>query len=221
MIDNDDSQMASLDKVTRLERPTGQKEEGMEHKPDIKTEDAEFAAFLKTEQGMKYTKWFFDHESKLESEVKIKDARIRELESRIKDMYEEMAGLMKIHHAQDERVVMAIADKIWQDHKLGDKYTMDGKPDHWKIAYYPIFENGKTKEVYEEPRALVEKPLTGGTDFREVPLRYLTKVQTETNTKVADLEADKDSFAIGFGKFITTGYDIEKFFEEYKKTTLK
>jgi len=52
---------------------------------------------------------------------------------------------------------------------------MDGKPDKWKIAYYPILEDGKTNEKYNEPRALVEKPIVGGTDFREIPLRYLTK----------------------------------------------
>jgi len=75
----------------------------------------------------------------------------------------------------NDKLQMALADKIWQEHKLGDEYQMDGKPDIWKIAYYPIFENGKTNEAYEEPRALVEKPLVGGTDFREVPLRYLTK----------------------------------------------
>ena len=75
----------------------------------------------------------------------------------------------------NDKLQMALADKIWQEHKLDDEYQMDGKLDLWKIAYYPIFENGKTNEVYEEPRALVEKPIVGGTDFREVPLRYLTK----------------------------------------------
>ena len=69
-------------------------------------------------------------------------------------------------------------DKIWLDHKLGDEYQMDGKPDKWKIAYYPIFEDGKTNEKYNEPRALVEKPIVGGTDFREIPLRYLTKIKS-------------------------------------------
>lgn len=60
---------------------------------------------------------------------------------------------------------------------------MDGKPDKWKIAYYPIFADGKTNEVYDEPRALVEKQILGkfdepiGTDFREVPLRYLTIIK--------------------------------------------
>ena len=66
-------------------------------------------------------------------------------------------------------------EKIWKDHKIGDEYQMDGKPDKWKIAYYPILEDGKTNEKYNEPRALVEKPIIGGTDFREIPLRYLTK----------------------------------------------
>ena len=54
-------------------------------------------------------------------------------------------------------------------------YTMDGKPDLWKIAYYPIFEDGKTNQPYNEARSLIEKPMKGGTDFREVPLRYLSK----------------------------------------------
>lgn len=64
-------------------------------------------------------------------------------------------------------------------HKIGDLYTMDGKPDKWKIAYYPLNECGKTGEVYKEPRALVEKPMIGGTDFREIPLRYLNKIITD------------------------------------------
>lgn len=64
---------------------------------------------------------------------------------------------------------------VWIEHKIGDTYTMDGKPDLWKIAYYPIFEDGKTNKSYIEARALIEKPMIGGTDFREVPLRYLTK----------------------------------------------
>lgn len=70
----------------------------------------------------------------------------------------------------------ALNNHLWTSHKLGDHYTMDGKPESWKIAYYPIFECGKTREVYNEPRALVEKPINGGIDFREVPLRYLTRI---------------------------------------------
>lgn len=74
------------------------------------------------------------------------------------------------------RLQEALNDKIWLDHKLGDLYTMDGKPDVWKIAYYPIFEDGVTHHQYKEPRALIEKPIIGGTDFREMPLRYLNKI---------------------------------------------
>lgn len=76
------------------------------------------------------------------------------------------------------RVLLAAAleHQLWKDHKIGNTYTMDGKPDLWKIAYYPIFENGKTGEMYAEPRALIEKPMTKGIDLREVPLRYLSKV---------------------------------------------
>lgn len=71
----------------------------------------------------------------------------------------------------------ALANPKWLYHEIGDQYTMDNKPDPWKIAYYPIFEDAKTGQVYKEPRALIEKPMTGGTDFREVPLRYLEKAE--------------------------------------------
>lgn len=54
------------------------------------------------------------------------------------------------------------------------------KMNHLEIAYYPIFECGKTGKQYDEPRALIESKnkFNGieGTDFREVPLRYLTKI---------------------------------------------
>lgn len=70
---------------------------------------------------------------------------------------------------------LALSNPIWLNHIIGDTYAMDGKPDLWKIAYYPIFEDGKTNKQYKEPRALIEKPMIGGTDFREMPLRYLTK----------------------------------------------
>jgi hypothetical protein len=63
----------------------------------------------------------------------------------------------------------------WEDHTIGNFYTMDGKLNElWQIAYYWINECGKTGKVYNEPRALIERPIPGGTDFREVPLRYLT-----------------------------------------------
>jgi len=73
---------------------------------------------------------------------------------------------------------MALNDPMWKSHRLGDEYLMDDKGS-WKITYYPLFECGKTGEVYGEPRALVEtqKVFDGveGTDFREVPLRYLKR----------------------------------------------
>lgn len=69
----------------------------------------------------------------------------------------------------------ALSHPLWLSHKIGDVYTMDDRPEHWKIAYYPIFEDGKTHEQYSEPRALIERPIPGGTDFREVPLRYLER----------------------------------------------
>lgn len=74
-----------------------------------------------------------------------------------------------------EKLKQALQNEMWKEHKIGMEYTMDNKPDVWKIAYYPIFEDGKNGEQYEEPRALVEKKIHGGTDFREVPLRYLTR----------------------------------------------
>lgn len=74
-----------------------------------------------------------------------------------------------------DKLQQALNHPIWLSHKLNYTYRMDGR-EGWKIAYYPIFEDGKTGEVYEEPRALVEKPINGGIDFREVPLRYLQKV---------------------------------------------
>jgi len=69
----------------------------------------------------------------------------------------------------------ALSNPIWVNHRIGNTYSMDGM-NGWKIAYYPIFENGKTGEQYSEPRALIERPINGGIDFREVPLRYLSYV---------------------------------------------
>lgn len=73
------------------------------------------------------------------------------------------------------KLQQALSNEIWISHKIGNEYLMDGKKDKWKIVYYPIFEDGKTNKVYEEPRCLVENPIEGGIDFREVPLRYLNK----------------------------------------------
>ena len=67
----------------------------------------------------------------------------------------------------------------WEDHKIGNEYTMDGNPELWKIAYYWINECGRTGKQYNEPRALIEQPIKGGIDFRETPLRYLTLANHE------------------------------------------
>ena len=68
----------------------------------------------------------------------------------------------------------SLKDPKWVTHKIGDKYFMAKDKGDWKIAYYPIMQEEG------EPRALVEKPIFSGanqigTDFREVPLRYLEK----------------------------------------------
>lgn len=84
---------------------------------------------------------------------------------------------IKISSGDSDR--LALDNPLWKEHNIGDNYTMDGKKDLWSIAYYPIFEDGKTNEKYSEPRALIERPamFNGelGIDFREVPLRYLNK----------------------------------------------
>jgi hypothetical protein len=74
-----------------------------------------------------------------------------------------------------KKLAEALAHPLWQSHQLSSTYSMDNKPDIWKIAYYPIFSDGKTGQQYSEPRALIERPMIGGTDFREVPLRYLKR----------------------------------------------
>jgi hypothetical protein len=83
-------------------------------------------------------------------------------------------------------LVIALRERIWIRHKRGDEYNMinqDGSKDPgWKIAYYPIFQDGRTGETYTEPRALVEKPYPreskfSGNDLREMPLRYIEKIR--------------------------------------------
>lgn len=72
---------------------------------------------------------------------------------------------------------LALDKPLWREHKIGNEYALinkDGSKDFgWKIAYYPIFEDGKTGKQYSEPRALIERPMLNGTDFRETPLRYI------------------------------------------------
>ena len=65
--------------------------------------------------------------------------------------------------------------EFYKNYKINvPMYIMDDKPELWKIIYYPIRENGKTNEVYAEPRALIERKIKNGFDIREIPLRYLT-----------------------------------------------
>lgn len=70
----------------------------------------------------------------------------------------------------------ALSHYLWKSHKRNvSLYTMDGKKDKWKIVYYPIFQDGKTQEFYNEPRALVQNINKGGFWSKEVPLRYLSQ----------------------------------------------
>lgn len=81
-----------------------------------------------------------------------------------------------LHEAlkQKEPLSKALSDPKWLSHKRGDKYTMDNKPELWTITYYPVLEDNKGNK-YNEPRAIVERPIVGGFDIREIPLRYLNK----------------------------------------------
>lgn len=76
----------------------------------------------------------------------------------------------------------ALQHPTWINHSINDTYLLINKggikdTGIWKISYYPLF--GTYKEnvwiEFNEPKALIEKPIFGGTDFREVPLRYLEK----------------------------------------------
>ncbi len=74
----------------------------------------------------------------------------------------------------------------YKDHKIGNKYTMDGEPDLWEIVYYPLLftwdnkydiegEIIKERRIdFEEPRALVQNMNKLGFWHKEIPLRYLT-----------------------------------------------
>lgn len=85
----------------------------------------------------------------------------------------------------DEKLKNALSYLLWIQHKIGDEYYLihtDNKLDRgWKIAYYPLFGTYKGEKEnkywveFNEPRALIEKKIENGTDFRELPLRYLMK----------------------------------------------
>lgn len=65
----------------------------------------------------------------------------------------------------------ALETDFWKDHKIGDRYELknrNGSVETCLIAYYPL-------ENYNDFTALVEIPKSGYNDFREVPIRFLTK----------------------------------------------
>lgn len=74
-----------------------------------------------------------------------------------------------------------------EEHKIGTEYFLvnrDGsRQGEWKIAYLPLSGSYKDGEWidFKEPYALIEKPAIfeggKGIDFREVPLRFLNKIE--------------------------------------------
>lgn len=79
------------------------------------------------------------------------------------------------------KLQQALNNPLWKSHKIGNIYSMKNRDgsisDGWEIAYYPLFQVLKGGEWIEvdEPRVLIEKPMKGGIDFREVPIRFLFK----------------------------------------------
>ncbi len=69
----------------------------------------------------------------------------------------------------------AINHPLWLNNCKESVYYMDGKPDKWKIVYYPIFQCGKSQKYYKEPRALMQNIDKKGFWSKEVPLRYLNQ----------------------------------------------
>lgn len=64
-----------------------------------------------------------------------------------------------------------------KEHQVNNNlYTMDGLPDRWKLIYFPIRTNYDLSETYAEPRALMQNIDKSGFWSKEVPLRYLTKI---------------------------------------------
>lgn len=80
----------------------------------------------------------------------------------------------------DNKLKDALDHDLWKNHKIGDRYRMDGKG-NWELVYYPIMGCGKTQKEYDEPRALMqtERLYNGvpGVDMREVPLRYIERIE--------------------------------------------
>lgn len=75
----------------------------------------------------------------------------------------------------------ALSNPLYKAHVRNKSlYAMDNKKDRWILVYYPIFENGKTKEFYDEPRALMQNIEKDGFWSKEVPLRYLKTLNQQS-----------------------------------------
>jgi len=71
-----------------------------------------------------------------------------------------------------------------ENHKIGNTYSMinrnGSKSEGWKIAYLGLtgtYKDGKWID-FEEERALIERPLEEGIDFREMPYRFLKRIES-------------------------------------------
>jgi len=69
----------------------------------------------------------------------------------------------------------ALQNPIWLSHHKNARYKVDGKG-LWQLFYYPTFMCNKTKEVYNEPRAIMRNLNKEGMWTKEIPLRYLEKI---------------------------------------------
>ena len=98
----------------------------------------------------------------------------------------------------------ALHNPLWVSHSIGDTYTMDELPELWKIAYYPLLEDGKTGQPYDEPRALVEKIGVVGFWHKEVPLRYLSRTCSDSNIYAVAVDVVKQFYKLLLG----TGNEI-------------
>lgn len=87
------------------------------------------------------------------------------------------AGRVKLNKLS-ERLYKALQDPLWKDHRPNDLYDLQrAGGGEWELIYYPLFENPKTGEVYNEPRGLWLKIVSSEYwDLREAPLRYATKL---------------------------------------------
>lgn len=80
---------------------------------------------------------------------------------------------------ENDPLQQALKDPKWVNHKLNQEYSMKNADstmqNGWKITYYPLFGTykGGIWFDFDEPRALVERKIEGGFDFREIPIRFL------------------------------------------------